>query len=77
MPGSAHGVRKLAATRMAELGMTEAQLMAIYGWTDSKMATHYTRSANRKKIAADAMAKMATSIPAPKHPVRARGEKTK
>ena len=29
VPGSAHGVRKLAATRMANNGATEAQLMAV------------------------------------------------
>ena len=45
VPGSAHGVRKLAATRMANNGATEPQLMAVFGWTDPKMAAHYTRSA--------------------------------
>jgi integrase len=49
VPGSAHGVRKIAATRAADAGATEAQLMAIFGWTDPKMAAHYTRTANRKR----------------------------
>src|SRR3546814_6251923 len=40
VPGSAHGVRKIAATRAADNGATEAQLMAIFGWTDPKMAAH-------------------------------------
>lgn len=31
IPGSAHGVRKLAATRMANAGAAEAQLMAVFG----------------------------------------------
>jgi integrase len=78
VPGSAHGVRKIAATRAADAGATEAELMAIFGWTDSKMATHYTRTANRKRLAAQAMAKLnanRTSIPAPSYPVRAAGEK--
>ena len=75
----AHGVRKIAATRAADAGATEAQLMAIFGWTDPKMAAHYTRTANRKRLAADAMEKLTggTSIPAPKHPVRAKGGKSK
>ncbi len=45
VPGSAHGVRKLAATVMADHGATEAELMAVFGWTDPKMAAHYTRTA--------------------------------
>jgi integrase len=74
VPGSAHGVRKIAAARAAENGATEAELMAIFGWTDPKMAAHYTRSANRKKLALEAMRRLnahGTSIPAPKPPVRA------
>jgi integrase len=80
VPGSAHGVRKIAATRAADNGATEAQLMAIFGWTDPKMAAHYTKTANRKRLAAEAMAKLnacGTSIPSPLHPVRAKGRKTK
>ena len=70
VPGSAHGVRKIAATRAADNSATEAELMAIFGWTDPKMAAHYTRTANRKRLAAQAMDKLATSIPAPSDPVR-------
>ncbi len=29
--------------------------MAIYGWESPKQAAHYTRQANRKKLAGDAM----------------------
>jgi integrase len=78
VPGSAHGVRKIAATRAADNGATEAQLMAIFGWTDPKMAAHYTRTANRRRLAAEAIDKLnapGTSIPSPLHPVRAAGEK--
>ena len=78
VPGSAHGVRKIAATRAAENGATEAELMAIFGWTDPKMAAHYSRAANRRKLAAQAIEKLnadRTSIPAPPHPVRAKAEK--
>lgn len=53
-PGSAHGLRKAGATRAAEHGATERQLMAIFGWTTSKQATHYTRAADRARLALDA-----------------------
>ena len=52
---SAHGLRKCGATIAANNGATEHQLMAIYGWENPKQAAHYTRKANRKKLAADAM----------------------
>jgi hypothetical protein len=47
MNRSAHGLRKAAATVAAENGATEAEL----GWTDRRMASHYTKKANRKKLA--------------------------
>jgi len=80
VPGSAHGVRKIAATRAANAGATEAELDAIFGWTDRKMAAHYTQSANRRRLAAQAMEKLnvsGTSIPAPSYPVRAKRAKPK
>ncbi len=47
---SAHGLRKTSATILAEAGATEHQLMAIFGWSDSKMAQHYTKAAQSKRI---------------------------
>jgi integrase len=52
--GSAHGLRKAGATRAAERGASERQLMAIFGWSTGKMAQHYTRSADRVRLARDA-----------------------
>jgi integrase len=52
---SAHGLRKAGATIAAENGATEHQLMAIYGWDSPKQAALYTRAANRRKLAGDAM----------------------
>jgi integrase len=52
---SAHGLRKIAATRAAERGATEEQLKAIFGWTTGRMASLYTRSANRRRLAIQAM----------------------
>lgn len=46
-----HGLRKAGATRAAENGATEKQLMAIFGWTTMQQATYYTEKANRKKMA--------------------------
>jgi integrase len=54
VPGSAHGLRKAAATRCAENGATVPQLMAMFGWGTEKMALHYTKKASRRKLAADA-----------------------
>ncbi len=51
---SAHGVRKLGATRCADAGATEHQLMALFGWSSTKQAALYTLKANRKKLEADA-----------------------
>ncbi|MBX4901631.1 tyrosine-type recombinase/integrase [Rhizobium bangladeshense] len=52
---SMHGLRKAGATRAAENGATEKQLMAIYGWTTMEQASYYTEKANRKKMAAKGM----------------------
>ena len=51
---SAHGVRKLGATRCADAGATEHQLMALFGWSSTKQAALYTLKANRKRLEADA-----------------------
>jgi integrase len=55
---AAHGLRKAAATRAADNGATAHELMAIFGWIDIKEAEIYTRNANRKRLAAQAMKKL-------------------
>lgn len=52
---SAHGVRKAGATIAAENGATAKQLMAIFGWDSMRQAEHYTRAADQKRLAGDAM----------------------
>ncbi len=52
---SSHGLRKASATLAAENGATERQLMAMFGWRTSKMAEHYTRRAEQKRLAGGAM----------------------
>lgn len=80
VPGSAHGLRKLGATRLANAGASVHELQAVFGWESGRMAEVYTREADRARLARQAMNKLVktktgTSIPAPSHPVRARGEK--
>lgn len=69
VPGSAHGVRKIAATRAANAGATVAQLEAIFGWQGGTMASLYTRTANRRRLALESAHMLVnserTSIPAP------------
>ncbi|WP_375640112.1 tyrosine-type recombinase/integrase [Bartonella sp. MM55XZML] len=55
---TAHGLRKLAATRAANSGATVSQLKAIFGWTHDAMASLYTKSADRKKLALEAIKKL-------------------
>jgi integrase len=51
---SAHGLRKAAARRFAERGVTVNQLMALFGWRDVRVAMHYVEAANRRRMALDA-----------------------
>jgi integrase-like protein len=76
---SPHGVRKLAATRMANNGATVAQLEALFGWTSGHMASLYTRSADRRRLAQASahmlMNEERTDCPAPEREVQ--GEERK
>lgn len=81
VPGSAHGVRKIAATTAANNGATTAQLKALFAWTSDQMAEIYTKRADRDRLGREAGHMLGnaerTSIPAPCHPVRAGGGKDK
>jgi integrase len=55
---SSHGLRKLAATRLAEHGATAHELMAVFGWTTLREAERYTKAANRKTLASGVMRKL-------------------
>lgn len=74
---STRGVRKGTATRAAENGVAWRALEAIFGWSGARMATLYTKSANRTRLAAGAIGKLdrgetenRISIPAPMAEVR-------
>ncbi len=74
VPGSAHGVRKIAATTAANNGATTSQLKALFGWTSDRMPTIYTRTADRERLGREAGHMLAnverTSIPSPRAKVR-------
>jgi integrase len=56
---SAHGLRKATAARLAELGASEHEIMAVTGHQTSKEVTRYTRAARQKVLAENAMARLA------------------
>jgi integrase len=55
VPGRAHGLRKAGAKTAAENGATTHQLMAIFGWLTLAEAERYTRAAQRRRMAGDAI----------------------
>ena len=55
VPGRAHGLRKAAASRLAELGCTDREIMAVTGHTTSKEVDRYTKGANQRILASSAM----------------------
>lgn len=52
---TAHGLKKAGATIAAENGATTRQLMAMFDWDSPAMAEVYTRTAEQKKLAGEAM----------------------
>jgi len=79
---SAHGCRKIGATRAAENGATVAELNAIFGWSGTAMASLYTQAADRRRLARRAMDKLsanetATKSAAPDQKVRRLSQKAK
>lgn len=55
---SAHGLRKATSTRLAELGCTPHEIMAITGHRTLKEVERYTQAAQQKKLAKSAMRKL-------------------
>lgn len=67
---TSHGLRKAAAAYLAELGFTDHQLMAWFGWTSISQAQVYTKAANRKRMARDGAKLISgTGIGSPSDPV--------
>jgi integrase len=57
---SAHGLRKAAARRLAEAGCTAHEIAAITGHASLREVARYTEAADRRRLAASAMAKVRT-----------------
>jgi len=55
---SAHGLRKAGATRLAEHGATDHEIMAWGGWKTLAEVQRYTKKANRKRLAENARDKL-------------------
>ena len=55
---TAHGLRKSAATADAHDGFTELELSSKFGWQGMKMASLYTRAANRERLSLNAAARV-------------------
>jgi integrase len=59
---SAHGLRKAGATIAADLGASDEQLMALFGWKSRRQVATYTRAANQKKLAHEAAKRIASAL---------------
>jgi integrase len=55
---SAHGLRKATARRLAEIGCTAHQIAAVTGHASLSEVQRYTKAADRKRMAREAMAKL-------------------
>jgi hypothetical protein len=47
------------ATRMADRGASDRELMAIFGWSDPRMPTVYTQAADTKRLSRRTVALLA------------------
>ena len=55
-----HGLRKAGATRGAEAGWTDHEIMAWGGWKSLSEVQRYTRAVNRRRLAKGAVHKLTT-----------------
>jgi integrase len=58
---SSHGLRKLAATRLANVGCSEREIMAITGHKSVSEVSRYTKERDQAALAETAMAKLTTA----------------
>jgi integrase len=62
LPGlNVHGLRKLAATRLAEAGCSAHEIAAVTGHASLSMVQHYTRSADQERLARAAVTRLETA----------------
>ena len=55
VPGRAHGLRKAAASRMAEIGLSGDQIKSVTGHNNLKEVSIYTEGADQKRLADSAI----------------------
>lgn len=60
---TAHGLRKAGATIAANEGASAKELMAMYGWKRIGMAEHYTKEADKMRLARAAAERIANARP--------------
>lgn len=61
LPGlNVHGLRKLAATRLAQAGCSIHEICAVLGWKTLAMAELYTRAAEQEALAEAAVVRLET-----------------
>jgi integrase len=76
---SAHGLRKAAATRLANIGCSNEQIKAITGHRSDAALAPYVRAADQRRLAQQAMTKLiegearTTEVQQPSHAVPKRG----
>ena len=58
-----HGLRKIVRGSRRRSGVSEHELMAMFGWEDADMARVYTRKAAQKKLAVSGAAKVTHRVP--------------
>ena len=58
---SAHGLRKLAATRLTNVGCSDREIMAITGHKSVSQVSPYTKARDQSRLAEQAMAKLTTA----------------
>jgi integrase len=63
---STHGLRKAGATRLADAGCSDHEIMSWGGWKSLSEVQRYTRSANRRKLAQGVVRKLETGTPSGK-----------
>jgi integrase len=75
--GSAHGLRKAGATRLAEAGATEWEIAGFLAHKDTRTAAIHVRKTNRARMASNGMAKSAKILGRKSDPSgRKEGKKT-
>ena len=59
---SSHGLRKLAATVLANSSGSEHELQALFGWRTNSQSAVYTREANKRQLALQAAMKLQAGL---------------